>query len=80
MKRIHIVSQIQCKCTEPKSYFLGGLLCALIVPDHSMNLLPKLEQVQLAPVKLEKLFTFKLPGLSRVIPKEGSSESEPLNQ
>ena len=66
-------------CTEPKSHFLGGLLCALIVPNHSMNLLPKLEQVQLAPVNLKPV-TFKLPGLSRVIPKEGSSEFEPLNQ
>ena len=31
-------------------------------------------------VELEKPVTFRLPGLGRVIPKEGSSESEPLNQ
>ena len=40
-------------CTEPKSHFPGGLLCVLTVPDHSLNLLPKLEQVQLALLKLE---------------------------
>ena len=58
-----------------------GQLCALMVLWTTRGeLAAKAGAGAIGAGELENPFTFKLPGLGRVIPKEGSSELEPLNQ